>query len=192
SGMCEYGTLGKRAGHWMARSIEQEREGRHELSEPILATPWADTERLQEESLAEQAAAEKPAEGFSVAEIATPQFSGSARAAALDLSMADGRFAPDLLAAEVNRAVAAWAEAVDGDRTALGGLATPQALRELLPPGDPGEKSRLVVRGPHVRELRILALEGQRSPAEMTVELEVEGYRYIEDRGTTAVISGSP
>ena len=26
----------------------------------------------------------------------------------------------------------------------------------------------------------------------MTVELEVEGYRYIEDRDTTAVISGSP
>ena len=43
-----------------------------------------------------------------------------------------------------------------------------------------------------VRELRIVALDAQRSPAEMTVELEVHGCRYIEDRDTTAVLSGNP
>ena len=37
-----------------------------------------------------------------------------------------------------------------------------------------------------------MALDGQRTPAEMTVELEVHGYRYTEDRDTTAVASGSP
>jgi predicted lipid-binding transport protein (Tim44 family) len=192
SRMCEYWTLGKRDGHWIVVSIEQEREGRHELSEPIVATPWSDTDRLQEEALAEQAAAEKPAEGFTVADVATPEFSGSARSAALDLSLVDGRFAPDLLAAEVKRAVAAWAGAVDGDRAELAELASPAALRELLHPGDPAEQTRLVVRGPHVRELRIVALDAQSSPAEMTVELEVRGCRYIEDRDTTAVVSGSP
>jgi predicted lipid-binding transport protein (Tim44 family) len=192
SRMSEYWTLGKRDGHWIVVSIEQEREGRHQLSEPIIATPWSDTERLQEQSLAEQAAAEKVAEGFTVADIAAPEFTGDARAAALDLSLADGRFAPDLLAAEVKRAVAAWAEAIDGNRGELAELASPQALRELLHPGDPAEQTRLVVRGPHVRELRILSLDAQTSPAEMTVELEVHGCRYIEDRDTTAVVSGSP
>jgi predicted lipid-binding transport protein (Tim44 family) len=192
SRMSEYWTLGKRDGHWIVVSIEQEREGRHELSEPIIATPWSDTARLQEESLAEQAAEEKPAEGFTVADVAQPEFSGSARAAALDLSLVDGRFAPDLLAAEVGRAVAAWAGAIDGNRGELADFASPEALRELLYPGDPAEQTRLVVRGPHVRELRILALDGQRTPAEMTVELEVQGYRYLENRNTTAVVSGSP
>jgi predicted lipid-binding transport protein (Tim44 family) len=192
SRMSEYWTLGKRDGHWIVVSIEQEREGRHQLSEPIIATPWSDTERLQEESLSEQAAAEKPPEGFTVADVAAPEFTGSARSAALDLSLVDGRFAPDLLAAEVKRAVAAWAEAVDGDRGELAKLASQQALGELLHPGDPTEKTRLVVRGPSVRELRILSLDAQRTPAEMTVELEVEGSRYIEDRDTTAVVSGSP
>jgi predicted lipid-binding transport protein (Tim44 family) len=192
SRMSEYWTLGKRDGHWIVVSIEQEREGRHQLSEPIIATPWSDTERLQEESLAEQAAAEKPPEGFTVADVATPEFSGSARSAALDLSLVDGRFAPDLLAAEVKRAVAAWAEAVDGDRGELGDLSSPRALGELLHPGDPAEQTRLVVRGPQVRKLRILAVDGQLTPAEMTVELEVQGYRYIVDRDTTAVVSGSP
>jgi predicted lipid-binding transport protein (Tim44 family) len=192
SRMSEYWTLGKRDGHWIVVSIEQEREGRHQLSEPVIATPWSDTDRLQEQSLAEQAASEKPAEGFTVADIATPEFAGGARAAALDLSLVDGRFAPDLLAAEVKRAVAAWAGAVDGDRAELAELSSPTALRELLHPGDPGEQTRLVVRGPQVRELRILALDAQRSPAEMTVELEVHGCRYIEDRDTTAVLSGNP
>jgi predicted lipid-binding transport protein (Tim44 family) len=192
SRMSEYWTLGKRDGHWIVRSIEQEREGRHELSEPIIATPGADTERLEEESLAEQAAAEKPAQGFSVADIAEPQFSDGARAAALDLSLVDGRFAPDLLAAELKRAVAAWAGAVDADRGELAQLASPPALHELLHPGEDGEQSRLVVRGPQVRDVRILAVDGQRTPAEMTVELAVEGYRYVEDRDTTAVTSGSP
>jgi predicted lipid-binding transport protein (Tim44 family) len=192
SRMAEYWTLGKRDGHWIVVSIEQQLEGRHELAEPIIATPWSDTARLSEESLAEQAAAEKPTGGFTVADLATPEFSGSARAAALDLSLVDGRFAPDLLAAEVGRAVAAWAEAIDGDRGELGEFASPQALRDLLHPGDPGEQTRLVVRGPNVRELRILALDAQTSPPEMTVELEVRGCRYIEDRDTAAVKSGSP
>jgi predicted lipid-binding transport protein (Tim44 family) len=191
SRMSEYWTLGKRDGHWIVVSIEQEREGRHQLSEPIIATPWADTDRLQEQSLAEQAAAEKPAEGFTVADVAMPEFAGTARAAALDLSLVDGRFAPDLLAAEVKRAVAAWAGAVDGDRAELAELTSPAALRELLHPGDPAEQTRLVVRGPQVRDLRILALDAQKTPAEMTVELEVHGCRYIEDRDTTAVVSGS-
>jgi predicted lipid-binding transport protein (Tim44 family) len=191
SRMSEYWTLGKREGHWIVVSIEQEREGRHQLSEAIIAAPWSDTDRLLEESLAEQAAAEKPPEGFTVADVATPEFSGNARAEALDLSLVDGRFAPDLLAAEVKRAVAAWAGAVDGNRAELAELASPAALRELLHPGDPAEQTRLVVRGPDVRELRIVALDAQRSPPEMTVELEVHGCRYIEDRDTTAVLSGS-
>jgi predicted lipid-binding transport protein (Tim44 family) len=192
SRMSEYWTLHKRDGHWIVGSIEQEREGRHQLSQPIIATPWSDTDRLEEQSLAELAAAEKPPVGFTVADVATPEFSGSARSAALDLSLVDGRFAPDLLAAEVRRAVAAWAGAVDGNRAELAELASPAALRELLHPGDPAEQTRLVVRGPDVRELRIVALDAQRSPAEMIVELEVHGCRYIEDRDTTAVLSGSP
>jgi predicted lipid-binding transport protein (Tim44 family) len=191
SRISEYWTLAKRDGHWIVVSIEQEREGRHQLSDAIIATPWSDSERLQEQSLAEQAAAEKPAEGFSVADVATPEFADSARSAALDLSLVDGRFAPDLLAAEVKRAVAAWAGAVDGDRDDLAAVATPQALSELLHPGDPSGQTRVVVRGPVVRALRIVALDANTSPAQMTVEIDVRGSRYIEDRDTTEVVSGS-
>ena len=68
-----------------------------------------------------------------MADVATPEFSGSARSAALDLSLVDGRFAPDLLATEVKRAVAAWAGAIAtrdvSDRTA--GLVMPTLGRRM-------------------------------------------------------------
>lgn len=192
SRMSEYWTLGKRDGHWIVVSIEQEREGRHQLSDPIVATPWSDDQRLEEESLAEQAAAEKPVAGFSVADVASPEFAGDLHAAALDLSLVDGRFAPDLLTAEVRRAVAAWAQAVDGNRGELAALASSQALAAMLHPGDSSGRTRVVVRGPEVRSVRIVALDARSAPARMTVEVEVHGSRYIEDRDTTEIVAGDP
>ena len=59
--------------------------------------------------------------GFTTADLAEVDFSGDARARALDLSLADARFAPDVLEAAARRAVAAWAEAVDGDDDAARG-----------------------------------------------------------------------
>ena len=191
SSMCEYWTMGKRDGHWTLLSIEQQREGDHQLDEAIVPTPWSDTGRLQERSLVEQAAANKLPEGVRAGEVAPAEFSGEARAAALDLSLVDGRFAPDVLAAEVTRAVEAWAEAVDGSDEDLRRLASAGAARELLHPGDPSERTRLVVRGPSIRSLRIVALDPHSEPPTMTVELEVHGRRYIEDRDTAAVLSGS-
>ena len=83
--------------------------------------------------------------------VADLDFDGTARAAALDLAMVDGRFAPDVLEAAARQAVAAWAEAVDGDDAALERAATPGAVRELLYAGDASERTRLVVRGPRLR-----------------------------------------
>lgn len=191
STMCEYWTMGKRDGHWVLVSIEQQREGDHELDEAIVATPWGDTARLEERSMVEQAAAAKPAGDVTVAEVAPAELIGEARAAALDLSLVDGRFAPDVLAAEVGRAVEAWAEAVDGSDADLRRLASAGAAHQLLHPGDPSARTRLVVRGPHVRSVRIVALDARTEPATMTVELEVRGRRYVEDRDTAAVVAGS-
>ena len=59
---------------------------------------------------------------------------GSARAAALDLSLVDGRFAPDVLATAIGEVVDAWAQAIDGPDEPLAARTTPQALRALLYP----------------------------------------------------------
>lgn len=109
----EFWTLGKRAGDWVVVSIEQEREGAHNLHAPLIAAPEGDSARLRAEAVMELAAADGvPAE--QVGGLLSPAFAGSARAAALDLSLIDGRFAPDVLATAVAEVVDASAQAIDG------------------------------------------------------------------------------
>ena len=187
----EYWTLARRDGQWMVLSIEQRAEGDHHLAEPIVASPWSDDQRLEDEAVTELAVADALPEGFTTADLAQVDFAGDARARALDLSVADGRFAPDVLEAAARRAVAAWAEAVDGDDAALEAVASPGAVGELLYGGDASRGTRLVVRGPRVKRIQIEAVQVEQVPATMTVAVELGGSRYVEDRDTTTVLSGS-
>jgi hypothetical protein len=187
--VCEYWTLGVSGSDWMLASVEQHHEGLHELTEPILPTPWSDTRALHREATLEQAA-EARIENSQIGEIAAADFAPDARAAALDISLVDDRFAPRVLTAEAEHAVAAWAEAIDGDDTALESMASSAAIQELLYPGDQTCSRRLVVRGPRVRAVHITALNARATPPTMVVELKVSGRRYVEDRTTTTVLSG--
>jgi predicted lipid-binding transport protein (Tim44 family) len=192
--LAEFWTLGKRptddgTARWTLVSIEQDAEGAYQLDAPIIASPWGD-DRLRDEAVTEQALASAVADD-QVREIADLDFDGDARTAALDMANIDGRFAPDVLEAAARRALAGWAEAVDGDDTALEAIATPEAFQALLYPGDPSRRTRLVVRGPKLRALRIVSLDAAADPPTMTVEADVAGRRYVEDRDTTTVFEGS-
>ncbi len=187
----EFWTLVKRDGHWILQSIEQGGEGAHRLSEGLVVTPWADEQAMRDEALVQGAVQDAVPEGTKLAEVADLDFNGDGRAAALDLSLADGRFAPDVLEVAARRAVAAWADAIDGDKGALLGLSHPDAARELLHPGDPSERTRLVVRGLDVRHISIVSLDPASEPATMTIDVELAGRRYLEDRDTAAVVAGS-
>ena len=186
----EYWTLAKRDGRWIVASIEQAAEGTHHLDAEIVASPWSDS-RVADEAMVETAVADKLPDGFKPADVADLDFDGDARAAALDLSVADPRFAPDVLEAAARRAVEAWAEAVDGEDAPLEAVASPEAVQQLLHPGDASRKTRLVVRGPRVRQIRIEALDAAAEPSTMSIALELGGRRYVEDRDTAAVLSGS-
>ena len=195
----EFWTLGRRGDGaaaadtdgWVLVSIEQGAEGEHALNEQIVATPWSDEGSLRDEALVEAAVADAVPDGTKISEVADLQFEGEARAAALDLSLADGRFSPDVLEIAARRAVAAWAGAVDGDDAALLAIASPAAARELLHPGDPSGRTRLVVRGPVVKQIRIAALGAAAEPPTMTIDVDLAGRRYLEDRDTTAIVGGS-
>jgi predicted lipid-binding transport protein (Tim44 family) len=189
--MREYWTLQRRGEHWVLASIESGAEGDHALKDKIVQTQWADDEALHDEALVEGAVAAQAPAGFKVADLADLQFTGDARAAALDLSLADGRFAPDILEVAARRTVAAWTEAVDGSDAELRKLASLGAIRELLHPGDPSRETRLVVRGAQVQRIRVVGLDAGSEPATMTIEVDLRGRRYIEDRDTTRVVSGS-
>jgi predicted lipid-binding transport protein (Tim44 family) len=186
----EYWTLGKRNDRWTLLSIEQGAEGEHALEQELVAVPESDDRAMRDEALIEGAVADAVPEGTSVAEIADLDFQGDARAAALDLSLADGRFAPDVLEIAARRAVSAWAEAVDGEDSSLEAIAHPEAVQHLLHPGDPSQRTRLVVRGPKVTQIRITGLDAAATPPTMTIEVDIAGKRYIEDRDTAAVVAG--
>jgi predicted lipid-binding transport protein (Tim44 family) len=187
----EYWTLARRGDAWIVVSIEQRAEGDHHLDSAVVPSPWSDTSLLQDESLVELAVADGLPPGFTTADLAEVDFDGDARARALDLSLADARFAPDVLEAAARRAVAAWAEAVDGSDEALAEIATPEAMRELLYGSDESRETRTVVRGPGVRRIHIADVDVEAEPATMTVKVEAAGRRYVEDRDTAAVLSGS-
>src|SRR5205823_4529302 len=146
---------------------------------------------LRDEALIEGAVQDAVPEDVTIAEVADLDYAGDAHAAALDLSLADGRFAPDVLEITARRAAVAWAEAVDGDDTRLRAIAHAHAIDDLLHPGDPSRRTRLVVRGPSVRRIRITGLDAGAQPPTMTIEVELGGRRYIEDRDTTAILAGS-
>jgi predicted lipid-binding transport protein (Tim44 family) len=188
----EFWTLGKSPrGNWILVSIEQGAEGAHALDEQLVASPWSDEETLRDEAMIEQAAQDALPDDVKPGEVASVSLQDDARAAALDLSLADGRFAPDVLEIAARRAVQAWAQAVDGTDDALRKVATPTATQELLHPGDPSERTRVVVRGPRVKQIRIARLDAHRDPPTMSIDVELSGRRYIEERDTAAVISGS-
>lgn len=181
--------MAKRGGRWVLQSIEQGAEGLHALEENVVATPWGDEQALHDQALVEGAV--PVPEGVRLAEVADLQFDGPAEAAALDLCVVDGRFSPDVLEVAARRAVAAWAEAVDGKDDGLYALAQGHVIRDLLHPGDPSGRTRVVVRGPQVKQIRIRALDAAADPPTMTIDVDIEGRRYIEDRDTTVVISGN-
>jgi predicted lipid-binding transport protein (Tim44 family) len=187
----EYWSLGRRSGHWVLASIEQGKEGTHELDEQIVATPWADERGMRDDALVEGAVADAVPAGTSVAEVASVSYEGDAQSAANDLSVADGRFAPDVLEVAARRAVQAWAQAIDGPDGALDAIATPTAKRELLYAGDTSGSMRMVVRGPVVNRLRIVGLDAGAQPPTMTIEVDLTGRRYLENRDTAAVVAGS-
>jgi predicted lipid-binding transport protein (Tim44 family) len=189
--LTEYWTLARRNGAWMVQSIEGRPEGDHHLEGPVVASPWSDDERLAGESITELAVADGLPEGFTTADLAELDFDGDAHARALDLAVADARFSPDVLEAAARRAVAAWAEAVDGDDAALERVASADAVGALLYGGDAARGTRLVVRGPRVRRIRVMTVDVGRVPATMKIEVDLGGRRYVEDRATTSVLSGS-
>jgi predicted lipid-binding transport protein (Tim44 family) len=187
--ICEYWTLRPSGDQWILESIEQHHEGLHELTEPVLPAPWSDTKALRREATLEQAASAR-IDNSQVGEIAGATLSSDARAAALDISLVDDRFAPRVLEAEVDQAVGAWAEAIDGDDAPLHAVASAAAVQRLLYPDDATSNRRLVVRGPRVRAVKIDELDAHAMPPSMLVELHVSGRRYVEDRTTTTVLSG--
>ena len=110
--------------------------------------------------------------------------------AALDLASFDGRYDPDVLQASAQRAIAAWAEAIDGTQQPLVDLVGHPNVEQLLHP-DHDRRHRLVIRGPRLLQLRIVALQPKARPPAMVLLATVSARRYLEHRANRTVLVGS-
>jgi predicted lipid-binding transport protein (Tim44 family) len=189
TGLREYWTLERTGDRWMLVSIEQDAEGRHNLTAPVVADP-ADDPAMADRELTDLAVEDRLPDGFDLPEVADVDFDGSALAAARDMSLSDERFDPGVIEAAARRAVTAWAAAVDGDDDALLQVATPGAVAGLLHP-DGDDRHRLVVRGPRVESIHITRVDAAATPARVDVEVRLRGVRFVQDRDTADPVSGS-
>jgi predicted lipid-binding transport protein (Tim44 family) len=145
--------------------------------------------RVRDEAVFELAEADA-VRADQVADLLSVGYDGDARAHAQDAALVDGRFATDVLETAVRRAVEAWLGAVDGSDAPLLQIADPAAVDALLYGGDAERATRVVVRGARVRGVAITRVDVQAHPAELAVNVDVEGVRYREDRDTLAVVEG--
>ena len=83
--LAEYWTLGRAGDRWILLSIEQDAEGAHHLDAPIVASPWSDEARLQDEAVTELAVADATPDA-EIGELVDVDYAGDGRAQALDLS----------------------------------------------------------------------------------------------------------
>jgi predicted lipid-binding transport protein (Tim44 family) len=186
----QYWTLGRTDDEWILLSIEEEAEGRHHLHGELIAVPSADP-AIAGQARTELAVADAAGPAAEVAELTSTTFSRDAHAAALDLSLVDDRFSPDVLTVAVEGVVAAWTEAIDGDDAALERRASTEAVGSLLYGDDATRTVRTVVRGLQVQTVTIATLDGQSAPPTMGVVVAYRGAWYREDRDTQAVRDGS-
>ncbi len=200
----EYWTLARSSidedARWILISIEQQAEGDHHLDSDIVATPWGDDKRL---TAAATLTSSRPrrhavAAGFTTADLVDPDFAEDVRAAALDLSLVDARFGPDVHPG-VRHAVRwrpGWRPST-APTTRWRALATPEAIRALLHPGDaaPGPDDPPGRPGGVVRRTRSTCRRlGSRRPSRHGSPSRSPrgGRRYIEDRDTGAAALRQP
>jgi hypothetical protein len=107
-----------------------------------------------------------------------------------DLALRDERFDPDVVEIAVRRAVEAWEETVDGDDAPFLALSTQGMLDHLMYGDDSARGTRIVVRGLGVRGIHPVGLDTDSTPPTVTVEIDLYGVVYVEDRATTTVVTG--
>jgi hypothetical protein len=167
-------TLGHIDNRWVLLSVGGDPLAGPVLTAPLVPNPSFDTERLDEESLAELASRHRVPDDVPLGDLVGPDEPPAF--ALLDLSVLDVRFLPDLIAAELAHLVEAWEEAVTGFEAPLKELASTDARAALLRPS-PG--TRLVMRDAVLKSWEPTKLDLSRQPPAIEVTLVVEAVRYV-------------
>ncbi len=151
---------------WVVTSIEPGESGRHHLERD----PTGEGQRVQR--LRDEAvlalAAEAPA--ASIPEEVAAALPRETRAATRELETLDDRFGEEVIAACVRRILDLYALASEGDPGALDAVASARAASYLL------RRRGWALRGPQLKNVRVLAVRADRTPPEISVGVAVEAW----------------
>jgi hypothetical protein len=138
--------------------------------------------------------ADPGATGLSSARTAELTYHGTAPDEVLAAGIADERLAPEVLEAAIRDAIAAWAGAAEEGPAA--GAPEPRAdiapavAADLLRPGGPGARTRLVLRQPRIDSIGVMRLRTVPAPTLASLLVVVRGGRCIQDLDTGEPVSG--
>lgn len=167
-------TLGRSGDAWAVLSVDGDPLAGPVLTAPLIPNRSFDDDRLLEESLAEQADAQKVSADVVLAELVSPD--DPPALAMLDLSIVDGRFFPPLIAAQLAHLVEAWEGAATGSAAPLEARASAEAVAALL---QPGPDRRFFLRDAVLTSWEPTGLALSRRPPAIEVELQVEAIRCV-------------
>ena len=175
--MCRDGT------RWLLVSVAGDPLAGPVLTAPLIPTPAYDEQRLRELSLRELTN-QKTAAGVNPGELVDRD--APAALALRDLSLADERFSPLVLAAALAHLVEAWEESSDGSEAPLRRLASDDAVRALFYPQ--GDGVRRYVTDATLDSWDVRELDLDVAPPAIKVAVTVTAASYL-DEGT--YVSGS-
>jgi hypothetical protein len=179
-----YWTLVREGDSWCIELVESAAEGAHYLIDPM---PDQGLEQaLHDEATISTAVESVAPDLVPVGELT--DVDASTHTQLLDLSLVDGRYAPDVIVACACEIARAWESATFArDRKLLEPWCTPEAATQLFHPTPHGLR-RVLNLGP--RRVKINALDPDAAPPTVSVTLQLHGQRWLAtDHGSK--ISGS-
>ena len=179
-----YWTLRPEGDGWKIERVEGAGEGGHYLTDPLLDK--GSDQELRDEATISTAVEDEAPERLPVGQLT--DVDASTRSQLLDLSVVDGRYAPDVIAACVCEIARVWESATSArDRKLLEPWCTPEAATQLLHPTPHGLRRVLNL---ETRRVQIDTLHADSDPPTVSVTLELRGQRWLAtDHGNR--LSGS-
>ena len=177
-GLDERWTLCRDGKRWLLVSVAGDPLAGPVLTAPLIPTPAYDEQRLRELSLRELTS-QQTAGGVNPGELVDRDEPASL--ALRDLSLADERFSPLVLAAALAHLVEAWQESSDGSEAPLRRLADDDAVRALFYPQ--GERVRRYITDATLHSWDVRELELDAAPPTIKVAVTVTAASYL-DEGT--------
>jgi hypothetical protein len=173
--MRAYWTLVSEGETFRVDRVDSETDGEHYLTDPL--PDEGSDQQLHDEATISTAVESTPSADVEAAELT--DVDASTKSQLLDLSLVDGRYAPDVIAACACEIARAWESATFAqDRTLLEPWCMPEAAAQLMHPAPHRVRRVLDLQA---RRVQITALDRGSEPPTVSVTVQLHGRSWLAD-----------